>query len=79
MQKSLKVWTQKFWYTVYELFSNWLLSFIPRFLLVTLGRVTSIMAWTYFSQFQNAGRQGATRESISHGVLLTEYWVCKDL
>ena len=33
----------------------------------------NIRAPTIFFQFLNAGRQGATRESISHGVLLTEY------
>ena len=37
MRKSLKVWSQKFCYTVVELFSNWLLDLIPRFLLVTLS------------------------------------------
>ena len=37
MRKSLKVWSQKFWFTVVELFSNWLLDLIPRFLLVTLS------------------------------------------
>ena len=40
---------------------------------IRLIRVDVIMAWTFFSQFQNAGRQGATQESISRGVLLTEY------
>ena len=40
---------------------------------VKQNRVDVVMPWTYFPPFQNAGRQGATRESISHGALLTEY------
>ena len=37
--------------------------------------VDVVMPWTYFPPFQNVGRQGATRESISHEVLLTEYCI----
>ena len=32
-------------------------------------------AWTFFSHFQNAGRQGATRETITGVHSLTEYSV----
>ena len=35
--------------------------------------VGAVMPWTYFPPFQYVGRQGATRESISHEVLLTEH------
>ena len=35
----------------------------------------NFMAWTIFFDFQNAGRQDATRESITGDDSLTEYCV----
>ena len=38
-----------------------------------LHRAGNFKAWTFFSHFQNAGRQDATRESITGDDSLTEY------
>ena len=41
----------------------------------SLIRGPNFMAWTIFFDFQNAGRQDATRESITGDDSLIEYWV----